>query len=127
LHTDIYDGHAPLLRERGYFPIPIGPGTKKPQRYIPSTKAYEGYSGWQERPTSLTTPQPGAGIGVRCGNGIVAIDYDDEDAALRVSEALGDSPVSKAGKTAWTSFFRASREVLSEDFVNEDSRYRFLA
>jgi AAA domain/Bifunctional DNA primase/polymerase, N-terminal len=118
--TNIYDGLAPLLRERGYFPLPIGPGTKKPQRYVPSKEAFEGFIGWQERPAPLTTPQLGAGIGVRCGNGIVAIDYDNEDAALRVSEVLGDSPVNKAGATAWTSFFRASFPVESEDFHNDN-------
>src|SRR5262249_22628719 len=63
-------------------------------------------------------PQPGAGIGVRCGNGLIAIDYDDDDAALRASEALGDSPVNKAGKRGWTAFFRANFPVASEDFVD---------
>ncbi len=86
MHTDIYDGHAPLLKERGYFPLPIGPGTKAPHRYVPREKKYQGFSGWQERPEPLTTPQPGAGIGVRLGAGIIGLDYDNEDAALRVSE-----------------------------------------
>ncbi len=120
MHTDIYDGHAPLLKERGYFPLPIGPGTKAPHRYVPREKKYQGFSGWQERPEPLTTPQPGAGIGVRLGAGIIGLDYDNEDAALRVSEALGGSHVNKAGATAWTEFYRASFPVASENFVNDD-------
>jgi hypothetical protein len=55
---------------------------------------------------------------VRCGNGLVAIDYDDEDAALRASEVLGDSLVNKAGRRGWTAFFRADFPVPSEDFVD---------
>jgi hypothetical protein len=120
VHTDIYDGHAPLLRNCGFHPLPIGPGTKKPQRYMPSIKTFMDYKGWRERPESLATPQPGAGIGVRCGNGLVAMDYDDEDAALRVSEALGGSQVNKAGQTAWTEFYRVGFPIPSEDFCNSD-------
>src|SRR5215471_7639778 len=97
MNIDIYDGYGPLLRDQGYYSLPIGPGTKRPHQFVPSTKQFVGLTGWQERPFPLTTPQPGAGIGVRCGNGLVAIDYDDEDAALRASEALGDSVVNKAG------------------------------
>jgi hypothetical protein len=93
MDTDIYDGYGPLLRDQGYHSLPIGPGTKFPHQYVPSTKRFVGISGWQKRPNPLTTPQPGAGIGVRCGAGLIAIDYDDDDAALRASEALGDSPV----------------------------------
>jgi hypothetical protein len=70
---DIYDGYGPLARQQGYFTLPIGPGTKVPQRYVPSKKTYEGYTGWHERPEPVTTAQPHAGIGIRCGNGIVAV------------------------------------------------------
>jgi hypothetical protein len=85
---------------------------------MPSTKKFVGLGDWQRRPQPLTTPQPGAGIGVRCDGGLVAIDYDDDDAALRASETLGDSPVNKAGRRGWTSFFRSSTPVPSEDFVD---------
>jgi hypothetical protein len=120
VHTDIYDGFAPLLKERGFFPLPIGPGTKAPHRFMPSKKEFVLFVGWQERPARLTTPQPNAGIGVRLGAGIVGLDYDNEDAALRVSEAIGGSLVNKAGATAWTEFYRASFSVPSENFVNDD-------
>jgi AAA domain/Bifunctional DNA primase/polymerase, N-terminal len=119
VHTDIYDGFAPLLRERGYFPLPIAPGTKAPHRYVPSQSAYELFTGWSERPEPLTTPQPKAGIGVRTGSGIVVLDYDNEDAALRVSETIV-SHVNKAGMRGWSAFFRADFPVPSENFVNDD-------
>src|SRR5215475_13324529 len=93
LEESIYNSNASALLGNGYHPLPIGPGSKAPHRYVPSTKSYELFTGWQKRPTPLTTPQPGAGIGLRCGGGIVALDYDDEEAALRVSEAMGDSHV----------------------------------
>src|SRR5262249_31761299 len=113
---------APQLIERGYFPLPIAPGTKAPHRYVPSENRFELFSGWQKRPDPITTPQPGAGIGVRLGNGVVGIDYDDEDAALRVSDALGDSFVCKTGAKAWTAFYRASFPVPSENFVDENDK-----
>jgi hypothetical protein len=115
-----YDEQAPKLAKKGHHPLPIGPGTKAPHRYTPSLGKFELYVGWQERPEPLTTPQPGAGIGVRLGKGLVALDYDNEDAALRVSEALGGSHVNKAGKTAWTEFYHADFPVPSEDFANEN-------
>jgi hypothetical protein len=87
---------------------------------MPRDKEFVPITGWQERPEPFTTPQPGAGIGVRLGRGIIGLDYDNEDAALRVSEALGGSPVNKAGATAWTEFYRASFPIPSENFVNND-------
>src|SRR5262245_25504877 len=117
---DIYNECAPQLIAGGYFPLPIAPGTKAPHRYIPSEQRFELLSGWQERPEPILTPQPGAGISVRCGNGLVAIDYDDDDAALKVSEALGGSPIGKAGKRAWTDFYYADFEVVSENVTDAD-------
>ena len=121
MEESVYNTFAPSLVERGYFPLPIAPGSKAPHRYTPSSGKFELFTGWQERPDPLTTPQPGAGIGVRLGNGIVGLDYDNEDAALRVSEALGGSHVNKAGQTAWTEFYRATFPVPSEDFTDENS------
>src|SRR5262245_28652812 len=103
--NSVYDENRVALWERGYFPLPIGPNSKSPMRWTPDIQRHLPCSGWQKRPTPIDTPQPGAGIGVRTGNGLIAVDYDDEAAALIVSDALGDSPVNKAGQTAWTSFF----------------------
>src|SRR5262249_1544969 len=64
----------------------------------------------------------GANIGVRTGGGLVAFDYDDEDAALAISEAFDPSPVNKAGKRAWTAFYRADFDVPSENFSAPEGR-----
>jgi hypothetical protein len=120
LNDSVYNKFAPQLMERGYFPLPIAPGSKAPHRYIPSKNKFELFVGWNERPDPITTPQPGAGIGVRLGRGVVALDYDNEEAALRVSEIMGGSPVNKAGVMAWTEFYRTGSGVASEDFVDEN-------
>jgi AAA domain-containing protein/bifunctional DNA primase/polymerase-like protein len=122
----IYDKHAPLLVERGYFPLPISPAgfepAKVPVRNVPSLGGYHLLAGWNTRSVPITTPQPGANIGVRCGNGLVAFDFDDEDAALAISEAFDPSPVNKAGRRAWTPFYRADFDVPSEDFFDPEGR-----
>jgi hypothetical protein len=73
VNESVYNTFAPQLVERGYFPLPIAPGSKAPHRYVPSENRFELFSGWSERPEPLTTPQPNAGIGVRMGKGIVAL------------------------------------------------------
>jgi hypothetical protein len=120
MDDSVYNKFAPQLVEHGYFPLPIAPGSKAPHRYVPSKNRFELFAGWNERPDPITTPQPGAGVGVRMGRGIVALDYDNEEAALRVSEVMGGSPVNKAGVTAWTEFYRTNSGVASEDFVDEN-------
>src|SRR5262245_44065706 len=117
--ASVYNENANALWANGYFPLPIGPGTQAPHRYTPSEKAYELMFGWTERPAPITTPQPGAGIGVRCGGGLVAIDYDDDDAALRISECFPPSPVNKEGSRGFTAFYRTAHKISSEDFVDE--------
>jgi Bifunctional DNA primase/polymerase, N-terminal len=89
MDDSVYNKFAPQLIGHGYFPLPIAPGSKAPHRYVPSKKEFELFVGWNERPDPIITPQPGAGVGVRLGKGVVALDYDNEEAALRVSEAMG--------------------------------------
>jgi len=120
VNDSVYNKFAPQLMEHGYFPLPIAPGSKAPHRYVPSKNRFELFAGWSERPEPITTPQPGAGVGVRLGKGVVALDYDNEEAALRVSEIMGGSPVNKAGVMAWTEFYRTGSGVASEDFVDEN-------
>jgi hypothetical protein len=116
----IYDTNAPLLTRGGYFPTVVAPGTKVPSRYVPSLGEYQPLSHWQIRKEPISTPQPGAGIGVRCGDGLVAIDFDDEDAALEISEAFDPSSVNKVGKRGWTSCYRADFPVPSADVFDKD-------
>src|SRR5262245_53258148 len=113
----IYNEYAPKLIEMGYFPLPIAPGTKAPHRWTPSLQKFELLRGWSERPDPILTAQPGAGIGVRCGNGLVVLDCDDDDAALRVLEIL-PSHVGKEGARGFSLAFRADFEVPSENFTD---------
>jgi AAA domain/Bifunctional DNA primase/polymerase, N-terminal len=117
---NIYNEFAPRLAAMGYHPLPIGPGSKSPHRYMPSEKRFVLFKGWSERPRPLDTPQPGAGIGVRLGAGIVALDYDNDDAAVLISDVMPASPVNKEGQIGFTAFYRCTRHVESENFVNED-------
>jgi hypothetical protein len=110
----IYDTNAPRLIGRGYFPTIVGPGSKAPHRYVPSRRCYELQMGWSTRTEPILSPQPDAGIGVRCGAGLVALDYDDDEAALIISPSFPDSPVNKTGQKAWTGFYRADFSVPSE-------------
>ena len=120
---DIYDRNAPRLLAQGYHPIPVAPlgfETKKcPARWDPHTRQFFKFKGW---PTTVPVmdPQPGANIGVRLGKGLVALDYDHDEAALIISAAFPDTPVNKAGQRGWTALYRVDGDVPSEDFFNED-------
>jgi hypothetical protein len=115
-----YDDIAPKLMERGYFPLPIGPGTKKPQRLVGS--GYCDLAGWADpdaRPE--TSPQPGAGVGLRLGKQpdgtfVVALDWDNDDAFLAAMDSRVWSPIQKVGKRGGTTLYRSAREIPSRDF-----------
>jgi hypothetical protein len=116
-----YDIHAPQLLARGFFPLSIGPGTKKPQHFVPSLSAFHDTTGWtqpQRRPE--TSPQPGAGIGVRLGRQadgvyVVALDWDNDDAAIAAMDAFPPT-VTKEGQRGFTAFYKASGSVPTRDF-----------
>jgi AAA domain/Bifunctional DNA primase/polymerase, N-terminal len=119
-----YDAQGPFLRTRGYYVHPIAPGTKAPGYFVPSENAFRLMENWNHpRRPMEKTPQPGAGIGLRCGlqadgaTYIIAVDYDDDDVALLASE----DPklwgiVQKRGARGATAFFRSSTPVPSKDF-----------
>jgi hypothetical protein len=119
--VNIYDDNAPKLIEGNYFPLIISPPgftpSKSPVRWIPSYKEFRLQQGWNTRPTPILEPQPGANVGVRCGGGLVVLDYDDDTAALEISEKL-PSPVNKAGKRAFSSFHYADFDVPSENIYD---------
>jgi hypothetical protein len=116
-----YDLHASQLLARGFFPLPIGPGTKKPQHFVPSLNEFHDTKRWthpQRRPE--TSPQPGAGIGVRLGKQadgtyVVALDWDNEDAAIAAMDAFPPS-VTKEGQRGFTAFYRSSSLIPTRDF-----------
>jgi Bifunctional DNA primase/polymerase, N-terminal len=120
----IYDILAPRYVARGIFPTIVAPGTKAPSRYNRQEREYRGLSGWSKLANPIMTPQPGAGIGVRCGDaGLVALDYDDDEAALRLSSLFPESPVNKVGQRGWTAFYHAGpHPVPSENIYDSDGR-----
>jgi hypothetical protein len=107
----VYDAHAPLLIALGLCPLPIEPGTKRPALYAGG--GFAPMVNWTTRPP-ITAPQPGAGIGVRLGDVLVALDIDTDDAAIGCALIDGVLPspglrtVTKAGKRGQTLFFRVS-------------------
>ena len=122
--TGAYDAQGPFLRTRGYYVHPIMPQTKIPGYYVPSEKAYRPMENWNHpaRPMEKS-PQPGAGIGLRCGlqadgkTYIIAVDYDDDAIALAATDdpkLYGD--VRKEGQRGFTAFFKSSKPVPSRDF-----------
>ena len=122
----VYDENAPRLVAQGYYPLPTAPvdfkPAKAPVQWIPSFNKFQLLQGWNTRSAPIVAPQPGANIGVRCGSGLVAFDFDCEEAALAISEAFEPSPVNKAGQRAWTPFYRADFDVPSEDFFDSKGR-----
>ena len=108
LSGDFFARHADNLLANGYRLVPIGPGTKKPQR--------RHFDEWQDMPDwqrfAERQPQPvelaqwkswpGAGIGIACGN-VVGIDIDVMDAELSIRlrnlalRMLGDTPLIRIG------------------------------
>jgi AAA domain/Bifunctional DNA primase/polymerase, N-terminal len=120
--TDIYNEHAPKLIERGFYPIVIGPGTKKPQHYVPSLGEYHDTSGWANNKRPPDKPQqPGAGVGLRCGpqpggGYVVGIDWDRDDAAIAALDAFPQT-VSKTGQKGFTAFYYSDKPVPAKDFL----------
>jgi hypothetical protein len=120
--SDVYDENAPKLAEHGFFPLVIAPGTKQPHEYVPSEKRYRLLVHWPHPGRRVeTSPQPGAGIGLRCGaqpggGFVVAIDWDHEDAAIAALDVFALA-VSKTGRRGFTSFYYSDKPVLSKDFT----------
>jgi hypothetical protein len=118
--ASVYDTNAPKLVERGFYPLPIVPGTKTPGHWIPSLGRYVKTVGWTDikRPVE-TSPQPGAGTGLRLGlqpdgTYTVALDWDHEGAALMALDKF-PATVMKEGRRGLTLFYRSKTPVPSHD------------
>jgi len=120
---DIYDKNAAKLLQHGYHPIPIAPlgfeAKKCPVRLNPNSMTFFKLSDWGTIPP-IMDPQPGANIGALMGKGVVALDFDHDDAAVIIADALPPTPVNKAGERGFTAFYRVDFDVPSEDFINDD-------
>jgi Bifunctional DNA primase/polymerase, N-terminal len=98
---------AEHMVDLGYSPVPIMPGQKRPLE-----------DGWDRLRHRATTSQeigalvrrhPGLGLGVAGGyNGLVPVDVDTDDAAIRaaIRGALPTPLVAKRGAAGATAFFR---------------------
>ena len=102
--ASVFDDYAPLYRAAGFRVVPIAPGTKYPGVHQ-GFGSYIALVGW---PTSnVTDPQPGAGVGLICGESLVAADIDSDDEALGVEliDAITDgngTVITKIGRRGQT-------------------------
>src|SRR6516162_4423666 len=79
--ASVFDDYAPLYRAAGCRVVPIAPGTKYPGGHQ-GCGSYIALVGW---PTSnITDPQPGAGLGLICGEPLIAADIDSDDEVLGI-------------------------------------------
>jgi bifunctional DNA primase/polymerase-like protein len=106
----IYDQYAPLYRAAGFRVVPIAPGTKYPGAHT-AFGNYVALAQWTTR-DPVTAPQPNAGIGLICGDPLVAADIDSNDEALGIEliDALivppGGVTITKIGQRGQTLLLR---------------------
>lgn len=125
--TSPYSDLGPKLVDQGYSAIPVLPGTKRPGAF--SSGRWFGDLDWQRYcdrlPTEHETPHwarwPDAGICLALGKasgGVVAMDIDTDNGPMQraIESVLPVSPVQKAGRKGYTSFYRASPAVVSRAF-----------
>jgi hypothetical protein len=127
-----FDQWAPLLRALGFCPLPIIPGEKVPGEYLGCGK-YRRLSDWSTRSPIMST-QPGAGLGLRLGEGLVGIDIDTGDEGFKLAimskfvscgsryDKRGDEwkTISRIGRRGELFFLRThpGRRVASRKFPN---------
>src|SRR5260221_13835917 len=105
-----YDSFASKYIERGLPPLQIEPGKKWPASW--NGQSYTLLASWTTKPP-ITTPQPGAGVGLRLGVAsgldwvLVGLDLDDDEVAIRLLGAIPDTPVRKVGQRGETWLYRA--------------------
>jgi AAA domain-containing protein/bifunctional DNA primase/polymerase-like protein len=107
--ASVFDQFSPLYTAAGYRTVPIAPNTKYPGIHT-GFGNYVALAQWTTR-EQITEPQPNAGIGMICGDPLVAADIDTDDEALgiEVIDALVTSRgvvVTKIGKRGQTLLLR---------------------
>jgi hypothetical protein len=119
----IYDQYAPLYRAAGFRVVPIAPGTKYPGAHT-GFGNYVALAQWTTR-EPVIEPQPNAGLGLICGDPLVAADIDSNDEALGIEliDALiappGGVTITKIGQRGQTLLLRppAGIPVKSRKFL----------
>jgi hypothetical protein len=109
---------GPRLYERGFNPIPIMPGDKKPGMMIGDD--WRLFKGWNEfcidRPSQFQIDQwarwPMSGVGVALGRGLICVDIDLEEAVEPLRAILPVTPVEKRGRKGVSLFYRGDTEVI---------------
>lgn len=117
---------ALALIERGFAPLPLMPGEKKPgMRDGGVWRLMYDWNDWNKVPANVYQAQAwsrmigddDAGIGVRCGRGLICIDIDIEEAVAPLLAILPPSPVQKKGKKGLSLFYRGDTEkIRSKNF-----------
>src|SRR5262245_20657996 len=130
--ASVFDDYAPLYRGAGFRVVPIAPGTKYPGVHQ-GFGSYIALVGW---PTSnITNPQPAAGVGLICGEPLVAgdIDVDDDVLGIELIDAITDGKgtvITKIGKRGQTLLLRPPLgvKVKSRKFlINGATAFEMLA
>src|SRR5215813_399610 len=130
--ASVFDDYAPLYRATGFRVVPIAPNTKYPGVHQ-GFGSYIALVGW---PTSnIADPQPGAGVGLICGESLVAADIDSDDEALGVEliDAITDGNgtiITKIGKRGQTLLLQPPPgvKVCSRKFlINGATAFEMLA
>src|SRR5262249_28842976 len=113
----VYDLNAPLYIARGARPVPIEPGTKRPSIYG-NGAGYKPMQHWTTR-SPVTAPQPGAGIGIVCGETFSAIDIDcDDEMRTAIEKVIPESLIGKRGRRGATWFYRGGNRRSRKFLVN---------
>lgn len=110
----------------GYSPIPIVPGDKMPGQFVNgSWRLMRGWNDHCSAPPSafqvkMWSMWPDAGIGVACGNGLIAIDIDMESLVAPITERLPRALVAKRGAKGLTLFYRGDTDKIRSRNVRID-------
>jgi Bifunctional DNA primase/polymerase, N-terminal len=137
IKASIFDIHWPQYRAIGLYTVPIGPGSKAPHVFtgmVNDEPTYVLMAHWTQR-SQTTSPQPGAGSGLLCGKSddpdwvIIALDFDNEEIALKLYDRLPDSQIGKIGQRGDTRFYKARKgAVASRKFrINKRTVFEILA
>lgn len=122
---------APALVARGYSSLPIMPGSKAPgvRSITGSWSEMPRWTRWcKERPSQYTINgwlrmirDDDCGVGVACGQGLICIDIDLEEAVDAILAILPPSNVQKKGRKGISLFYRGNTDrIRSRNFRTPD-------
>jgi hypothetical protein len=110
---------GPALHARGYSPIPIQPGGKKPagskwQQWCEQQPPPLKIEAWARSPN---------GVGIACGRGLVCIDIDRDELIPVLAAILPPAVVGRRGRKGVAWFYRGdTSKIASRNYRDEDKR-----